>query len=39
MKTILLTASLLLAINAVACGDHDETEEEESKDERITLMR
>jgi hypothetical protein len=38
MKTILLTASLLLAINAVACGDHDKTEDEE-KDERITLVR
>lgn len=38
MKTLLLTASLLLAINAVACGG-DKEKTEEDKDARITLIR
>jgi hypothetical protein len=38
MKVLMITASLLLALNAMACGGSGK-DKEEDKDERITVIR
>lgn len=39
VKILIITASLLVALNALACGGGKGKDEEEEKDERITLLR
>ena len=38
MKILMITASLLLALNALACGGSGK-DKEEDKEERITVLR
>ncbi len=39
MKFLVITALLMMSLNALACGGTKGKEEEEDKDERISVLR